>query len=300
MPPKATPKRHPLNQSRLYAVQSRAKLAALFGLTRETLDEVLAMERPYSNRSIEVERNGKTKTRHIQEPRTRLRPIHATVKNMLSRIEPPGFLFCPVKRRDYVMNAAQHVSSREVWTVDIKDYFPSTPRRRVFWFFHHFMRCSSDVASILAQLLTIDEHLAIGSTVSPILSFFAFYDMWLDIAAIAREAGCMLTVYIDDITLSGSAVPESVAWAVRKEIHKRGLQYHKERHYAGRYSEVTGVLMRDGKLVVPNRQLKKAHDVRLKLASASDPGDMVQLKAVLHGLKEQRKQVESTRVRETW
>jgi hypothetical protein len=115
--PDSALKRHPLDQSRLYDLQSRAKLAALFGLTRASLNEVLATERPFSQRQKQIERNGKIKVRMIQEPRGMLRPIHASVKKALSRIDPPDFLFCPVKRRSYVSNAAQHVGAKVVRTL---------------------------------------------------------------------------------------------------------------------------------------------------------------------------------------
>jgi hypothetical protein len=292
-------KRHPLNQSRLYAVQSRGKLAELFGLTRAGLDEILAIERPYSQRSISLTRNGKTKIRIIQEPRGPLRPIHASVQKALSRIEPPDFLFCPVKRRSYVSNAAQHVGAKVIRTLDIHAYFPSTPSHRIYWFFNTVMRCSADVASILAQLLTVagnsetnDRHLATGSTVSPILSFFAFYDMWHNIAQIAKAAGCILSVYMDDITLSGDAVPEGVVWEIRKQIHSRGLLYHKERHYPRGVGEVTGTLIKDGRMSVPNRQRKKAYDTRMSLAATVDSAQAAKLASTLRGLNEQRRHVE--------
>ena len=286
------PKRHPLDQSRFYKVESRGKLAEMFGLTRTGLDAILAAERPYSHRMKDITRNGKIKARLIQEPRGALRPIHDSVRKALCRIEPPDFLFCPVKRRSYVLNAAQHLNAKVIRTLDIHAYFPSTPSHRVYWFFHKIMNCSADVASILAQLLTVEGHLATGSTVSPILSFFAFYDMWLNIARIAREAGCTLTVYIDDITLSGNAVPEKVIWAVRKQIHSRGLHYHKERHFAQGVAEVTGTVIKDGRMVVPNRQRKKAYDTLMKLAVVSNPDELEQLASRLRGLTEQRRQVE--------
>ena len=125
------------------------------------------------------------------------------------------------------------------------------------------------MAAILANPLTVDERLATGSTISPILSFFAFYDMWLAIGRIAEEAGCVLTVYMDDVTLSGDSVPKRVVWAVRKQIHSRRLHYPKERHFTGGVAEVTGTLIRDGKMAVPNRQRKKACDTRMNLATAS-------------------------------
>ena len=285
-------KRHPLNQSRLYSIQSRGRLAELFGLTRGSMDAVLAMDRPYSRRAMEQERNGKIKVRIIQEPRGSLRPIHAYVSKTLSRIEPPDFLFCPVKRRSYVSNAAQHAYWKEVRTLDIQNYFPSTPRHRVYWFFHEIMRCSKDVASVLAKLLTVDGCLATGSTVSPILSFYAFYDMWLEIALVAKAAACILTVYIDDITVSGDAVPERLAWEIRKQIFSRGLRYHKERHYVGNSAEVTGTVLKEGKMLVPNRQLRKAYDARVDIAAATNREETMKLTARLRGLNDQRRQVE--------
>ena len=286
------PNRHPLHQSRLYAVHSRAKLAALFGLTRATLDAVLAEERPFSQRTIEIVRNGKTKVRVIQEPRGNVRQIHVVVRKMLTRIEPPEFLFCPVKRRSYVSNAALHAGAKEIRKLDIQAYFPSTPSHRVFWFFHTAMACSPDVAAVLAKLLTVDGHLATGSTVSPILSFFAFYDMWLSVAEIANEAGCLLSVYMDDIAVSGDRVPNKAIWQIKQQVHARELIAHKERHYTGGIGEVTGVLIKQGKLQVPNRQLKKAYDTRIALAAAINPAEITRLSSVLRGLNQQRKQIE--------
>ena len=286
------PNRHPLHQSRLYAVHSRAKLAALFGLTRATLDAVLAEERPFSQRTIEIVRNGKTKVRVIQEPRGNVRQIHVVVRKMLTRIEPPEFLFCPVKRRSYVSNAALHAGTKEIRKLDIQAYFPSTPSHRVFWFFHTAMACSPDVAAVLAKLLTVDGHLATGSTVSPILSFFAFYDMWLSVAEIANEAGCLLSVYMDDIAVSGDRVPNKAIWQIKQQVHARELIAHKERHYTGGIGEVTGVLIKQGKLQVPNRQLKKAYDTRIALAAAINPAEITRLSSVLRGLNQQRKQIE--------
>jgi hypothetical protein len=284
-------KLYPLHQSPFYGMQSRAKLAEQFGLIRKDIDQVLAIEKPYSEREIEIVRNGKTKHRLIQEPRGPLRAIHIRVRKLLSRIGPPDFLFCPVKRRSYVSNAAQHVGAKEIRTLDVRAYFPSTPSHRVFWFFHHIMRCSCDVASVLAQMLTADGHLATGSTVSPILSFYAFYDMWLSIAEVAKKAGCVLTVYVDDVTLSGDAVPNRVVWEVRKRIHARGLEYHKERHFIGGIGEVTGVLIRNGRLTLPNRQRKKVHTVRTELRATVDPERFAALNATLRGLMTQQRQI---------
>ena len=155
--------RHALDQSLLYRIKTRRKLAKILGMTESGLKIALSFERPFTSRQIEVVRNGVTKLRHVQEPRGPLRPIHNRVRVLLMRIEPPDFLFCPVKGRSYVSNAALHAGAREIRTLDVAKYFPSTPRHRVYWFFNKVMQCNSDVASILAELLTADGHLAQGA-----------------------------------------------------------------------------------------------------------------------------------------
>lgn len=176
-------KQHALNQSPFYRLATRKKVAALFDLTPIALRQLASAPLTYRERMITTTKsNGKVKQRLTQEPRGSLRSVHERAKRLLSRIEPPDFLFCPVKRRSYVDNAAAHLGAQEVRTVDVKDYFPATPRRRVYWFFHGVMRCPPDVAAVLAYLLTIDGHVATGSPVSPILSFYAFYDMWQQVA----------------------------------------------------------------------------------------------------------------------
>lgn len=284
-------RRHPLNQSRLYSIQSRAKLAALFGHTRQTLDALLKVERPYTHPEIVVERNGKRKTRTVNEPRGQLRAVHNVVAKFLGRVEPPDYLFCPVKARSYVQNAAHHIGAREIRKLDIESYFPSTSSQQIYWFFYQTMKCSPDVAHVLAKLLTVNNHLATGSTVSPILSFYAFYQMWQNIAQIASDAGCKLSVYVDDVTLSGERVTDRVLWDVKRQIHSRKLKYHKENRYF-EVGEITGAIVKQGRLLVPHRQHRKAFIVRKQVAEATEQSELLRLAAVLRGLKQQRKQIE--------
>ncbi len=292
---KPHPKRYSLRSSRLFRLRTRRNLAALLGLTEHGLQVILVMDRPYCQRQTEVLRNGKIKTRDIQEPRGALRPVHERMKALLSRIEPPEFLFCPVKGRSYVSNATRHLGAQQVRTLDVKAYFPSTPTTRVYWFFHKVMECSDDVSIILARLLTVNGHLATGSPVSPILSFFAFYDMWNNIDALVQRAGCSLSVYMDDVTVSGLSVPDGLMWDIQQQIHSHGLRYHKQNSFNGGVAEVTGVLLRDGRAMIPNRQHHKAHLLRVQLRETTDLKEVDALTKRLDGLKSQRTQIEGSR-----
>lgn len=80
-------------------------------------------------------------------------------------------------------------------------------------------------------------------------------------------------------------------WHVRRMIHRTGLRYHKLKHYVDRPAEITGVVVRDGKVVVPNRQRLKHRKTRLALQQPGS-GDQ-RLKGRLSGLAGQMRQIDS-------
>jgi len=280
-------KRYPLRQSPFFRLRTRKKLCRHLGIP---LNQMKALASPDLNyRLWDVEKNGKT--RHIESPTFPLKGVQSRIATLLSRIMPPDFLYCPTKGRSYLSNAAQHANSRVIHTLDIAEYFPSTPTERVKSFFRERMECSLDVAAILAALTTISGHLPTGGPASAILSYYANDLMWLKISALTKEAGCVLTVYMDDIAVSGDAVPNELLWNIRKLIRSSHLRYHKEKHFENKVSEITGVIIRDGILAVPNRHRLKAHTVRKEIQSARNRGEARPLVRRLKGLEEVDRQL---------
>jgi hypothetical protein len=209
--------------------------------------------------------------RPVEEPRRELKVVQRRIARLLARIMPPDFLFCPVKRRSHIGNAAQHRDSRVVHSLDVRKYFPNTPSRRVHWFFHRVMGCSTDVAAVLAKVACCDGHLPTGSPLSPMMAYYAHMDIWEAVARIARENGCVVTVYIDDVTLSGARVPKALVWEIKQVIHGGGLRYHKEKRAVDRRSEVTGVVLRGGQMLVANRHRKKLRKLKQDKDRARGP-----------------------------
>lgn len=285
-------KRHPLNQSRLFKVKSPKQLANILGITFDDFVSIETMQRPYNERTIQTGSDKKPKIREIQEPNGLLKHVHRKVSEILAKIEPPPFLFCPVKGRSYVSNAISHIGSHQVRTIDIKNYFPSTKHYHVYRFFHHIMKCAKDVSFRLSRILTVDGHLATGSPVSPILSFYAFFEMWTQIAEMATNCGCRLTVYVDDVTISGRSVPSWLIWNIKKKIHAAELSYHKEKTFTRGISEITGVIISTSKAALPNRQHQKAHQLRQRLTEETDDDARTKIRLQLQGLKAQKEQVE--------
>lgn len=255
------------NQSPFYELKSRRRLSALLGLSEPELRQLLQRQDLYKEWD-ELTRKGKL--RHIENPCHALKSVQKRIARLLGRITPPHFLYCPVKKRSYITNAARHIGNPVVRTLDIRDYFRSTLARRVYWFFHSCMRCSSDVAAVLRNLSTINDHLPTGSPLSPILSYFAHIDMWEAIDRIAAEAKCVLTVYMDDLTISGARISDAVMWRIRQQIDRCGLEYHKEKFYRNVPAEITGVIVRKKGLALPNRRQRLIYELRKRIQTVSD------------------------------
>ncbi len=280
-----TPKFHDLKQSPFFRLRSPDKMAAIVGSARRRLDILsTTADSLYSEFDIEPKPG---KKRHIEEPLPGLKVVQARIASLLARIRPADYLYCPAKRRCYVANAAQHRHNRVVHCLDITKFFPSTPRRRVYTFFTDVMECAPDVAGRLAGLATFNGHLPTGSPLSPIMAHYAYTDVWQALAQIAKEHDLTLTVYVDDVTVSGQHVPECLVWEMKKIIYASGLRYHKEKRYVDRPADVTGVILRDGNLLVPNRQHLKQNAAKVSITSAADEATAFDAAARLRGLKAQ-------------
>lgn len=231
-------------------------MAELIGLSSAQLRYVTKYADTLYREFDQPKKNG-SGVRHIEDPDILLKRAQAKLAKLLCRITPPDYLFCPVKRRCYVTNAAQHRNHRVVRSLDVHKFFPSTTSRRVFWFFNSVMQCDRAMAGTLARLASYGGHLPTGSPLSPIMAYFAHLDMWSEVSAICLREGLTLTVYIDDVTVSGASVSDRVMWDIKQAIAGAGLQYHKEKAYFDRPAEVTGVFVAGGNISIPHKQYKK-------------------------------------------
>lgn len=178
--------------------------------------------------------------------------------------------------------------------LDIKDFFPSTQSKRIYWFFHEQMKCSPDVANALMKILTFKNCLPTGSPSSPILSYFSYVTMWKAISDIVWNANCIITVYMDDVTISGKNVPDKIVWQIKKQFYYYGLcdNKHKEKQYSKKSAyEVTGIIVKDGKLKLPNRQHQKIYKTRKQICQETDLVKRKKLYQRLEGLNSQAQQI---------
>lgn len=275
--------------SPLYAMNSRKRLAELLFISLKEMNRLCSGDALY--RTFPIKKKDKS-VRIVDEPLRELKVVQKRIANLLGRIKAPDFLYCPVESRSHIDNAAQHRGSRVVHSLDVKKYFPNTKSRRVWTFFHREMRCSTDAAAVLTQLACLNEHLPTGSPLSPIMAYYAHVDIWEKVAQLARANGCVLTIYVDDMTISGERVPQKLIWAIKRVIHGGGLRYHKEKRAVARAVEVTGAVLRDGEILVANRhrdKLRKLKQIKSGLKwkdqSASLLGQLAGMQGVIDQVK---------------
>ncbi|MCP5391918.1 MAG: RNA-directed DNA polymerase [Sphingomonadaceae bacterium] len=281
---------YPLDQSPFYKLQTRKKLAEVLFLSTAGMKKLAGCADEYRCWDEPKKSGG---TRRIEAPPESLKLVQRRISDQLQRITPPPYLSAPVKGRSYVHNAATHVGARAFRLLDVEDFFPSCTDKRVFWFFNTAMQCSRDVAAVLTKLTTLNGHLPQGSPCSPILAYFAYHDMWDDIHAIVSRAGCKLSIYADDITISGDVIYERDVWAIKQVLHRAGHRYSqkKERSIVGKPADITGVIVDGDDLLLPNRQHRELAAVRKQRQAATGHQDREKLDRKIRGRVAQANQI---------
>lgn len=149
--------------------------------------------------------------RDIKAPKVALKIIQKWLSIQLSRIYvAPDHVFGFVSDRSHVEAAVRHAGAKWVFSVDIRDFFSTTPESLVARSLQS-LGFGKEGAALIARLCSFEHFLAQGAPSSPVLSncCFGSYDVLL--TAIAARFDVRLTRYADDIVFSGVSVfPEAL------------------------------------------------------------------------------------------
>ena len=245
-------KSYAINQSPLWLMPSRKKLAGFLGFSPAELQRLADRTDKYIKFTI---KQGE-KERHIQAPKALLEKVHRKLFTCLVRIEKPDYLHSGRKEHSYITNATVHLGAVPLVKLDIKQFYPSIDGGRVYRFFHECLKCSPDVAGLLCKLCTIDGHLPTGSCLSQLLAFFSAKPMFDELHQHATAHELRNSCYVDDMTWSGKKATPNFLWSAKQIVHRHGFKYHKDFIYtAGQKKVVTGVVISGSDLkVIPSRE----------------------------------------------
>lgn len=248
---------YPLDQSPLYHCRSRKRLAALLGESLSTLEDLAAGDSEYTVFPVQL----RGKSRVIQKPVGRRERVHLRLFHLLRRIQPPEYLHSGIVGRSNVTNARSHIGHHPLHKLDIKAFYESTNRGHVYHAFRNIMQCSPDVAGLLAGLGTYQDHVPTGSPVSQQLAFWGLRPVLDSFAELCADRNVTLSVYVDDITISGNAASQGLLFELKHLLSARGLAYHKETSYRAKQPKiVTGVVVTQDSIRVRNRHHKRIYE----------------------------------------
>lgn len=281
-----TAKQYAREQSPLFNIQSKRKLAEALKADWVTCKSLI------ENNVVHYNVYTNNKGREIEEPIEAMRTIHDTIAKYLKKVHVPDFLFCPVKGKSAVDNAKAHLGNDELIKLDIGKYFPSTRFERIFDFFHTGMKCSRDVSWYLAKICSRQDHLPTGSPISPYLSYFAHEHMWKKIRELCGQDNYTMTVYVDDLSISGKKLKGKTIWAIKQEIKKYGLKYHKEKKYTKTSPKlITGAVLQGGNVKMRNKHHQEIRRIKRELKVTTNTKARQKLEASLKGLLSYERQV---------
>lgn len=139
--------------------------------------------------------NGKDK-RYYAVPEDELKIIQKRICKLLLRIETPDWVMTGKKHCSYINNAEKHKENAFVKTMDISQFYDSTKRSQIYRMFVDVFSMAHDVAWIMTDLVSYNDKLPTGSPSSQLVVYWIFSQMFGDIQTIAKQYGCIFTLYV--------------------------------------------------------------------------------------------------------
>ncbi len=142
--------------------------------------------------------------RQISQPSRELKGVQAWIlRNIIDKLSPSphATAYFPGKRLSD--NISPHRGNRYFLSVDIEDFFPSIPRRRIERLFE-LVGYERQTAALLSSLCTFFRSLPQGGVTSPALSNLVALQMDRRISGLVSRRNIVFTRYADDMTFSSN------------------------------------------------------------------------------------------------
>lgn len=258
-------KKYPIILSPLYRLSSIDVLAKTLGFS---VDKLLKLDDYMRKRQGSGYRRFKTgpKQREVQQPVfPPLRIAQRRVFILLSRIATPDYLHSGVKHRSYITNAAQHTDNPYCLTMDISHFYASTRAEAVFQFYKYKLEIVDDLSRILTNICTFDSTMIpTGSSISQLIAYWAYSDMFDQIAEKASSIGATFSLYVDDMTFSNNEpFPNDFHADILYYLKTRWLKFKPTKllkYYPNQAREITGCRIEsNGHITAPKKLKVKAY-----------------------------------------
>jgi len=257
------------------------QMSNVLGVKWDTLKKMINnSQKKYHNFDISKRSGGKRK---ISMPERELKEVQKLIKEkILENITISEKAYGFVKNKSIKTNAKEHLNKEKILNIDLKDFFPSIHRNRIYYIFKYLCGYSNDVSFCLTKLVTYKNSLPQGAPTSPILSNIVAFMMDIRLEGLAKKLNIKYTRYADDITFSGNkeVINDKLLECLKNIIDECGFVINeKKTRFANRGSrqEVTGLIVNNNTINVPRKYIR---EIRQELYYIKK-----------YGLKEHRKKV---------
>ncbi|AGQ93944.1 hypothetical protein M634_19100 [Vibrio parahaemolyticus O1:Kuk str. FDA_R31] len=197
------------------SVANLSSLALALGLSLKELHELASTSDDYYFLTRKIEKpDGSLRLTYDAQPI--LKAIHGKISEVfLKRVDYPRFLQGSIKKRDYISDAKQHVSSKMLISEDITNFFPSISKKVVHEVWVGVFGFSNEVADLLAELVTYQGYVVQGSKTSSYICNLVLWKREAELVSKLEAKGFTYTRYVDDVTVSTKRI---VSKAEKSEI----------------------------------------------------------------------------------
>ena len=158
------------------------------------------------------------------------------------------------------LNAERHRYSLYILGLDVKDFFPSIKREKVYFLFNN-LGYNSLVSKILSNLCTFDGYLPQGAVTSPYISNLVCYKLDKRLKGLCSKRNVIYTRYADDLVFScdDKTILNKIKAVIKDILQDEGFYINNVKtRLLSPYSHkvINGITINDSKLKA-NRNMKK-------------------------------------------
>lgn len=236
-------------------------LSNILGIKWKNLKNIINnSDRMYYNFKISKKTGGK---RNISMPDKELLIVQKKIKekildNLIIHDNAYGFS----KNKSIIDNAKRHLNKEMILNIDLKDFFPSIHRGRVFFIFKNICNYDDNTSYCLTKLTTYKNAIPQGAPTSPVISNIVAFMLDIRLSKLSDKFNINYTRYADDITFSGNkeSINKSLLRIVGSIVSECGFNINEKKtrfaSYAGR-QEVTGLIVNNKEISIPSSYIKK-------------------------------------------
>lgn len=206
--------------------QNKQQLVHLLGLDSDEFGQILDRAPHLYNAYFIRKKSGGR--RQIEAPRDELKKIQRALVDRIFKELPYHNLIYPRYNRTIKDALFPHQSQPVVITLDIKDFFPSIRRAAVRDLYRHF-GFTEEVSSLIVRLTTYHGHLPQGAPTSPIIARHYSASFINKILSYLPVTGMQLTVYADDIIISGPVGLKRSVNGITRIARRYGLKINPDK-----------------------------------------------------------------------